>query len=292
MATESQQPQGDSVLAGHTYAREVGVQRFLYAAVRILLTPPLRTWFRLHVSGAEHVPKEGAAIIAANHKSFIDVFFLALGTRRHLHYMAKTELFKGPLGALFLRLGAFPVRRGQADADAMETARVILSRGGLVAVFPEGTRVDEPDALATPHHGAGRLALDTGAPVIPAAISGTAHLWVGPIPKPRRVQVTFLPAVEAARLSPGPKAVSELIDGQVWPAVRQQYGRQLARPGVVAAMLAAAGIGGRLVARRRALPSQPRLIGKLEPRAVRRKRERARRLSRLKGLVRLDRRRR
>lgn len=204
--------------------------------------------------------------------------------------MAKTELFEGPLGALFLRLGAFPVRRGEADGAAMETARVILRRGGLVAVFPEGTRVEEPDALASPHHGAGRLALDTGAPIVPAAISGTAHLWLGPIPKPRRVQVTFLPAVEAAQLGSGPEAVSELIDGLVWPAVRQQYGRQLARQGLVAAMLAAAGIGGRLVARRRAVASEPRLIGKLEPRAIRRKRARARRMGRLKGLVRLRRR--
>lgn len=90
---------------------------------------------------------------AANHKSFIDAFFLALGTRRHLRYMAKTELFEGPLGALFLRLGAFPVRRGEADGAAMETARVILRRGGLVAVFPEGTRVEELDALASPTTG-------------------------------------------------------------------------------------------------------------------------------------------
>lgn len=82
----------------------------------------------------------------------------------------------------------------------------------------------------------------------------------------------------------------ELIDGLVWPAVRQQYGRQLARQGLVAAMLAAAGIGGRLVARRRAVASEPRLIGQQEPRAIRRKRARARRMGRLKGLVRLRRR--
>lgn len=167
------------------------MSRPLYALVRILVTPFLRFWFRVHISGTGNIPPEGAAIIAANHKSFLDAFFIGLGTRRHLRYMAKAELFRGLRGRLFVRLGAFPVRRGQADAEALATAGLILGQGGLVAVFPEGTRVDEPDALGSPHHGAGRLAVEHGAPIVPAAISGTHRLWLGPIPK--RVQVAFLP---------------------------------------------------------------------------------------------------
>ena len=77
------------------------------------------------------------------------------------------------------------------------TARSILADRGLIVVFPEGTRVDEPDALGSPHHGAGRLAIESGAPIVPVAILGTSHIWLGPVPKPRRVDVSFLPPVEA-----------------------------------------------------------------------------------------------
>ena len=110
--------------------------------------------------------------------------------------MAKATLFRGPFGWLLVRLGAFPVRRGEGDDEALMTARAILREGGVVVVFPEGTRVDEPDALGSPHHGAGRLAIESGAPIVPVAIRGTSHLWFGPVPKPRRVDVSFLPPVE------------------------------------------------------------------------------------------------
>lgn len=268
----------------HAFARERGVVRPLYALVRVLLTPSLRLWFRLRVSGAEHVPAEGAAILVANHKSFLDTFFLALGTRRHIRYMAKAELFRGPLGALFLRLGAFPVRRGEADQDAMDTASAILGQGGAVAIFPEGTRVDEPDALGAPRHGAGRLALKAAVPIVPAAI-GTAHLWAGPLPKPRRVRVTFLPPVDAADVGSSDDSLHELVDNQVWPAVQHEYGRLVATGGIALALLSALGVGGGYLARRQAKAREPRILGKLEPRRVRRTRERRRRLSRLRALL-------
>ena len=169
----------------------------LYAFVRALAKVVLRGWFRFRVIGAEHVPAEGPAIVAPNHKNFLDPFFVGLALRRQVRYMAKGEMFRGPLGWLFLRLGAFPVRRGAADAEALETARSILAAGGLVVVFPEGTRVADPDALGSPHHGAGRLALETGARIVPAAITGTSHLWRGALPKLKRVQLAFLPPVAA-----------------------------------------------------------------------------------------------
>ena len=102
-------------------AREKGVSRPLYASVRTLIVPFMRTYFRMHIAGAEHIPAEGPAIVAPNHKSFYDSFFIAACTRRQLRFMAKSELIEARSGRLLVRLGAFPVRRGQSDADAVES---------------------------------------------------------------------------------------------------------------------------------------------------------------------------
>ena len=266
----------------HAYAREQRLSRRFYAFVRLLATAVLRAWFRVRISGVEHIPAKGPAIVAPNHKNFLDAFFIGIATRRHVRYMAKVELFKGPLAWLFPRLGGFPVRRGEADAEALQTARAILLAGGVVVMFPEGTRVEQQDALGSPHHGAGRLALETGAPIIPAAITGTSHLWRGALPKVRRVQLTFLPAV-VPEAKAGPDAVSELIDERVWPAVQDEYGRLRAKPGLIAAGLAAIGIGGGLLARRQlAARRKPQLLAKIEPRKLRRRKARARLRARLR----------
>jgi len=264
----------------HTYARNRGVAPRSYAFVRLLAVVVLRLWFRVRISGREYLPTGSSAILAPNHKNFLDAFFLGIATRRHVRYMAKVELFKGPLGWLLVRLGAFPVRRGEADAEALETARAILTSGGLVVVFPEGTRVEQPDALGSPHHGAGRLALATGAPIVPAAITGTSHLWRGALPRLKRVQLAFLPAV-APEPAAGPDQVSAVIDDRVWPAVREEYGRLRARPGLIAVL----GVGGGLLAKRRLeARRQPRLLSKVEPRKLRRRKARRRLLKRLRSL--------
>jgi 1-acyl-sn-glycerol-3-phosphate acyltransferase len=235
----------------HRYAREKGVSRPLYALVRAILVPFLRLYFRMHVSGGEHVPESGAAIIAPNHKSFLDSFFIAVCIRRHLRFMAKTELIEARCGGLLVRLGAFPVRRGQSDVDALETAREILGQGGLLALFPEGTRIRDPDQLGHPRRGAGRLALESGAPLVPCAITGTEHLFFGPLPKPRRVQVAFSEAIQVAHLASTPEAAARVMDEDLWPEVEGEFRRLRARPTLVAAALAALGIGGGLLARRR-----------------------------------------
>jgi len=235
----------------HRLAREKGVSGWLYALVRGIVAPLLRLYFRMHISGAEHIPAEGPAIVAPNHKSFWDSFFIGVCTRRHLRFMAKTELIEARYGKLLVRLGAFPVRRGQADEDALETARVILGQGGLLALFPEGTRVRDPDNLGHPRRGAGRLALETGAPLVPCAITGTEKIFRGGLPVPRRVQVAFSPPISVSELAPSPEAATELIEEMVWPEVEGSYRRLRARPTLIAAGLAALGIGGGLLARRR-----------------------------------------
>jgi 1-acyl-sn-glycerol-3-phosphate acyltransferase len=240
----------------HRLAREKGVSGPLYAVVRGLIAPFLRVWFRMHVSGAGHLPGSGAAIVAPNHKSFWDSFFIGVCTRRHLRFMAKTELIEARYGRLLVRLGAFPVRRGQADADALETAREVLRQGGLLALFPEGTRIRDPDELGHPRRGAGRLALETGAPLVPCAITGTEKLFVGPLPKPRRVQVAFAEPIRVAELTATPEEAARLVDEMLWPEVQGEFKRLRARPGVIAAALAAlgVGVGGGIVARKRRRP--------------------------------------
>jgi 1-acyl-sn-glycerol-3-phosphate acyltransferase len=237
----------------HTLARERGVSRPLYALVKLVLGPFLRVWYRLGIAGAEHIPATGAAIVAPNHKSLYDSFFIALATKRHLRFMGKSELFEGPFGRLLVRLGAFPVRRGTSDQEALETARVVLRQGGLLSLFPEGTRVRDPDTLGSPRRGAGRLAIEAGAPLVPCAITGTEKLFFPalPFPRPGRVQLAFTPAIAPAELESTPEAAAELIEGQVWPEVEREWRRLRARPGLIAAALAALGIGGFLVTRRR-----------------------------------------
>src|SRR3954454_3937391 len=141
----------------HELSRKRGTSKLIYGTARVVLTPIAAVWYRLKVTGDEYVPKEGPAIIAPNHKSFYDSFFVGLATRRHLHFMAKTELFEGKSAWLLSGLGAFPVRRGTADPDALETARLHLEAGRVLAMFPEGTRYREPDALRPPRKGVGRL---------------------------------------------------------------------------------------------------------------------------------------
>jgi 1-acyl-sn-glycerol-3-phosphate acyltransferase len=235
----------------HRLAREKGVSKPLYALVRGLVTPILRTWFRMRVSGREHIPAEGAAIVAPNHKSFWDSFFIGICTRRHLRYMAKTELIEARYGPLLVRLGAFPVRRGEADADALETARTVLRQGGLLALFPEGTRIRDPDELGDPKRGAGRLALESGAPLVPAAITGTEDLFAGPFPKPKRVQVAFAEPIPVAEIAASAEAAGELVEGLLWPQVESQFRRLKAREGLVAGSIAALGVGGGLLVQRR-----------------------------------------
>jgi 1-acyl-sn-glycerol-3-phosphate acyltransferase len=235
----------------HQIARERGVSRPLYALVRTILIPFMRLWWGLRIKDAERIPREGPAILTPNHKSFFDSFFLAAATRRHLRFMGKSELFEGRLGKTFVRLGAFPVRRGESDAEALETARVILEQGGLLSLFPEGTRVRDPEGLGVPKRGAVRLALETGAPLVPAAITGTEKLFSHGMPRPTTVRLSFGEPIPVEDLEPTPETAAEVLSDELWPEVEGQFGRLRAHPGLIAAGLAAVGLGAVVATRRR-----------------------------------------
>jgi 1-acyl-sn-glycerol-3-phosphate acyltransferase len=150
-----------------------------------------------------------------------------------------------------VRLGAFPVRRGTSDEEALETALCVLRQGGVLAVFPEGTRIRDPDELGEPRSGVGRLALQTGATLVPAAISGSERLFLGPLPKPRRVRIAFGEPIEVGEAQPTRDAARELVVEELWPEVEREFSRLRAHRGLIGAALAALGLGAGVAVRRR-----------------------------------------
>ena len=223
----------------HEIARR-GTSRLLYLVVMVILAPLFRVVFLMRVTGLENVPRKGPVVIAPNHKSFWDSFFISAVVPRRIYYMGKSELFAGRKGRLLLALGAFPVKRGESYAEAVETALTILRRGDALALFPEGTRVSDPDHLGIPKKGAARLAIEGGAPIIPTAITGTEkRRW----PLPRRVQIAFGEPIPVEGLTATPDSAGHLVDDQLWPVISEDYARLKARPGVIAAGVAAVGLG-------------------------------------------------
>jgi 1-acyl-sn-glycerol-3-phosphate acyltransferase len=148
---------------------------WMYELVRIVLTPYLMLFYRARCIDSDKVPADGPAIIAPNHFSFLDHFFVAVYLRRKVHFMAKSQLFTRPIQTVYTHGGVFPVRRGQRDEEAFKTADVILKRGGLIVMYAEAGR-SRSGELGTPRPGIGRLALEYGVPVIPTAIAGTERV--------------------------------------------------------------------------------------------------------------------
>jgi glycerol-3-phosphate dehydrogenase (NAD(P)+) len=204
-------------------ARDKGVNPVLYWIVRGLFQSFFHLYFRMSRIGREHVPQEGAMIIAANHRSFLDPFVIATLVRRPVYYVAKKELFRKPLTAWFLSsLGAFPIDRGNADGDAMAAAREILDRGDVVVIFPEGTRT-RPGALGTPKRGVGRLALESGAPVVPVAVIGTEAIRRGWRIRPHKVRIRVGRPLRFPRVERPSPDLARAVTDRIWPCVALQW---------------------------------------------------------------------
>ena len=159
----------------------------VYSFIAALSWPVLRGPFRLRVRGRENVPAEGGLVLACNHISSFDPWPLGipLWPARYLRFMAKSELYWWPLRYVVDGAGAFPVRRGQADVEAIETAVRLAREGHVIAMFPEGTRRRKglvKKFEARPRSGAARIALEAGVPLVPAAVAGTDRLVrLGPL---------------------------------------------------------------------------------------------------------------
>ncbi|MDQ6607976.1 MAG: 1-acyl-sn-glycerol-3-phosphate acyltransferase, partial [Actinomycetota bacterium] len=207
----------------HRRAREAGRNPVVYWLVRAVCQPFFHIYFRMSRIGREHIPAEGPVIIAANHRSFLDPFVISTMVRRPMYYVAKKELFARRWQAWILNsLGAFPVDRGAADGDMLDTARTILARGDIVLIFPEGTRV-RPGALGTPKRGVGRLALETGAPVVPLALIGTEAIRRGWRIRPHKVRIRAGRALRFPQVTDPSPALAGAVASRIWPCVMLQW---------------------------------------------------------------------
>jgi len=145
-----------------------------YTLVRLIVSLPTLLIWRVRTIGRENVPKDGALILAPNHFSQMDHFFIGLYLRRKIRFMAKSQMFGPPLLTyIYKHGGVIPVRRGHHDEEAFATAFTVLGQDGMLLIYAEGGR-SRSGELGEPKRGVGRLALESGAPVVPVAIYGSA----------------------------------------------------------------------------------------------------------------------
>jgi glycerol-3-phosphate dehydrogenase (NAD(P)+) len=206
----------------HERTRRRGVNPFLYWPVRWFLKGFVLGYFRLRRLGREHIP-DGGVVLAANHRSFLDPFAIGYCLPRPVYFVAKQELFRNPiLGWLLNSMGAFPIRRGGSDEESMETALQLLDRGDAVVIFPEGTRI-RAGSLGRPKRGVGRIALQSGAPVVPVAITGSERARTGWLIRPVKVHVRCGPPLTFPRVErPSPFLAGEVTE-RIWPCVGLQW---------------------------------------------------------------------
>ncbi len=206
----------------HERTRRRGVNPFVYWPIRWAIKPAILLYFRLRRLGTEHVP-DGGVILASNHRSFLDPFAIGCCIPRPIYFVAKQELFKNPmLGWILNCLGAFPIKRGESDEESMDTARALLERGQAIVIFPEGTRI-RTGSLARPKRGVGRLALQSGKPVVPIAVTGSEHARSGWRIKPVRVHLRFGAPLTFPRVeNPSPFLAGEVTE-RIWPCVELQW---------------------------------------------------------------------
>ena len=182
-----------------------GEPDWVYEAVRMVTSLYAWTFFRTRGHEAVKVPASGPVILAPNHFSFMDHFFLGAFVRRRVSFMAKSQLFKPPMQWIFTHGGVFPVRRGYADDEAFLTANAVL------------------ELSEQPKRGIGRLALESGAPVVPVAIHGSSHVrnWKrGHFPK---VDVAYGDVIQWDRLPDPTRDQQQAVANEIFARVKTLY---------------------------------------------------------------------
>ncbi len=149
--------------------------RIAWEMVRVIFHIAMFLVARVHVRGRYNVPRKGPYIVASNHLSWIDIPLIPAYIPGKVVYMAKEEVFQGKLAWIGRFLGAFPVKRGEGDRQALRAAETQLKKGNVLVIFPEGHRSDTHTMIPA-HPGLGMIALRTGMPVLPVAVWGTENV--------------------------------------------------------------------------------------------------------------------
>ena len=212
----------------HTSARK-GVG-WTYTFVRIILSLPTLLIYRVRAIGVDNVPKKGALILAPNHFSQMDHFFIGLYLRRKVRFMAKSQMFGPPvLTYIYKHGGVFPVRRGHHDEESIETAFTILRQEGMLLVYAEGGR-SRSGELGEVKPGIGRIALESGAPVVPVAIQGSEGVRRWKRFRFPKVTVEFGEPIEfPAEAAPSRERQLEVAE-RIFAPVREMYGTLSGKP--------------------------------------------------------------
>jgi 1-acyl-sn-glycerol-3-phosphate acyltransferase len=202
-----------------------------YPLVRLIVSLPALLLYRARAIGVENVPKTGALILAPNHFSQMDHFFVGLHLRRQVRFMAKSQMFGPPvLTYIYKHGGVFPVRRGHRDEESIETAFTILRQGGMLLVYAEGGR-SRSGELGEVKPGIGRIALESGAPVVPVAIQGSEGVRRWKRFRFPKVTVEFGEPLEfPTEEAPGRERQLEVAE-QIFAPVREMYGGLVTRNG-------------------------------------------------------------
>jgi 1-acyl-sn-glycerol-3-phosphate acyltransferase len=194
-----------------------------YDATRVLTSLYAWTFFRARGIGAEKVPDRGPVILAPNHFSFMDHFFAGAFIRRRVRFMAKSQLFVPPLQWVYTHGGVFPVRRGHQDEEAFITANGILARGGAIVMYCEGGRSRSGALSEQPKRGIGRIALESGAPVVPTAIHGSSRVrnWKrGQFPK---IRVRYGDVIRWPQVSDPTRDQQQAVANEIFARIKALY---------------------------------------------------------------------
>ncbi len=207
----------------HAAAR--GGVGWTYPLVRAIITPPCLLLYRTRAIGVKNVPKTGPLILAPNHFSQMDHFFTGLYLRRQVRFMAKSQLFGPPvLTYIYKHGGVFPVRRGHRDEEAFRTAFSLLEQGEMLLVYAEGGR-SRTGELGDVKPGIGRIALESGAPVVPVAIHGSASVRRWKRFRFPKVTVQFGEPLSFPRESSPDRERQLEVAREIFAPVREMYAR-------------------------------------------------------------------
>jgi 1-acyl-sn-glycerol-3-phosphate acyltransferase len=209
---------------------------WVYELVRLITSIYAYTFFRARCISSDKVPGGGPVILAPNHFSFMDHFFTGAFIRRKIRFMAKSQLFKGPMRWIYKYGGVFPVRRGARDEEAFITAEGILSGGGCITMYCEGGRSRTGKLAEKAKPGIGRLALETGAIIVPVAIHGSSKVRNWKRLQFPKVTVQYGDPLRFERIENPTRDQQQAVADQVFDEIKTLYAGldQHGRAGVMA----------------------------------------------------------